>query len=1658
MSQKVKFPEYGNSTVEFPDEMGKDEIQKAIESEVIPQLKEKFGSVEGDSLAGDNSILGGPVTQETRTQGKEDYQERSKTLKHKYETAKRELSAEMSQDKLRSNTMLKGSNIPAPGEMWESIKATPEVADRLAVGALSFFPSMGAKMGRSVYGASAGESPEQTEKAAEKWAMNTQQFINIALHPFSAPEDLDKMSDSAKKTMHLVEQGIELPREYFAEPIGYAYEKLTGDKTAGNIMSDSMEVVFWVAGLPKLTKAAKKGGKRLARELPKEEGGQSWKGYQDSLRLGKEERLLEEAKAQEAGGAFETYEAMSRTAKEQAHLERLEAAEKVRSRELEARQKMYEDLFTDKKVKEFVDDVEAYAERKAQGKEGKVTRGEVELLYDRWLERQREKKGQEGLELRKDWENWQIEKAKLESEGVKPAADLFRREFIESGVEGKGLPPGMSDLKFGVEAGRPHPEIRTGESLIKQVKEPYVRQKERLGYKKDYSLARKMKPTGKRTKGKILTKEEVRSLETPEAAGKGETQFNELQKLANEVTRESSSEVLNSVRERKPLEVKSPDYQPPVSRADAQIAMDKMDFREKMLKDAYERRQRAKEKSAKEAEEVSLQDVEAAENLRDFFDEPLEPQGSTPFRKSLEMDASRDLVDIISDMGKLSGDERGSISLRELSAEQARTVERLTTDIAVIKRNAQKAGLLVADYLTQLGFTRDPKIAKLIEERADKIVEPADPVKEMVLREGGRSGVRDAQKVRSMYERNRKAEADAKIKRRRNLGDVGEKVWAVDAKFRKWIETIEDPKALEVQNRKINYAGTPGKANYYLGKAYNRIFSHLTSRKKQLLDEYINAVTEVDIAHRNKGRTHQENISTGEMANFLRHFKDAHKLDSSTMREIKAAADQYYSVTQDLLTMKWQNDALPTWLYELLSDNKYSPSQMLEYMDSARYLSEKGGELGVKKLPKDPEQLTKLARKEASKSHQFDIKDNKVKRIKGGSKGYRKLNTEELLAELVFETHNWVAKNQLTKSLGELAQSVNNEVLQPAKVKSTRASKHGDVHVSYEKPPEGMKQMYYFKNGERVAFNAADWLAHEWRASSPEVSYELSSFARKAMMAGVTREMATGAGNPLFFLKGLPMDFVTIYLNAMKRGENGKYTSVYSSQLPVYTGQFLRDAATVAPDIFLRKGRYLKSMEDGLSMPWITEGATRLKPKEARRGVKRIYDGLSAVRSWLTYLNTTQELIGRHVVRERMLRDGHPREAATAAARDYLDFAQGGSFSKAVDSVAPYTNVGIQALRTTMRSAKRNPKEFATKLGWLAAFEVGMEMLGRHRDPAAMKQESDYNRNNYNIIPTKRVIKDEFGNKHHVNLKIRKEPALTPFLTAVDMSVAAAMGDRAEFDRLGKSLKDALGSINPTSQMPPAMAAVVAYATNTDMMTLEKLSHKKGRVEAEKEFDKNTNMLWRQVGEATGMSPDRLRGAVQQVFGRGNGFTKLVGAEYDELFDNLPEEDQQSFAANFLIEGYGNSLISLSTEAGEYYEFMDEASKKAMGKRVGPAVQLDRLCKSYYIDESIPIEKVYSFIQSQPNELKEYLFNRFERYSKTAHLPNRQMWQMIGNVSSGEAKAQALLKWENTSSPEKKQQIQEELGYVSRHTDIVPQDGDADFWKWYGKLKYQDNE
>jgi len=1652
-----------------------------------------------------------------------------------------------------------------------SVVVAPEMAMDLAKAMVIDFPAYyGAKWLRAGKGAFFGEKGEesvvtdwkedistkdQAIEFAEKFVQQVDRGYRTIKHPIHSIRhgEPPEMSPEVEQVMEVLGVVFEKPREHVFQPFGDWIGKLFDNELLGEMSADALEVTAWVVAPYKAVQAGRAGV------------GKYHKAQMNKVIQQLEAQHVKDLQAQRTS-LLDVLDSRKR----QVNMEeiRVEAARKAEAQraEWEARQKMYEDLFNEPNVKQFLDDMEAFLQRKKNKKEGPVTRSEAELLYQRWVERISER----DLQFDKDYRAWRREKLKLESEGIQPAWELTDRLQVEIGQPGRGLPPGKTDLKFGVEAGRPYPQIvapETGTKILTSQEKVFRLKRDVLGHKADHTLQQKMRVPKKGERAEIAR-------ETADVNKAGE-QLNNLSRMGDELAveltqtdpkpapkvrsettvaeptpRDTAIEALR-VKERvdktgegprgervkgKPID---PTVKPKPDPTAAKTEVSPPKGRAKLIEDAamkMEEQRQARQKPLTEEARREMQvraELDSYHGIADNLEQP-----RNPMRDSIFDDTIRPISEIWEDFKTLNKDnpERGSFSNKPLGPEQAAAADRLMKDVVNIARKAVQDGKSIAQWLLDNQYVVDPRVAEAVQRHAEGAISHD----RHIVRSETASPVQRGSNVQSVSEWLRKsAEAETNIQKKVKglYGRVAQEVWALDPDVR--VSLIDDmnPMAHKVLLRKINAKGAYPQAKMYWEGVYKNIFAKMSKKERAAFNQLIAVRSQADIFRRHPNRKLPEGVTDrAAFADWLHQKPWAKGLDSAQIKKLEFAANEYFDVMRDLLKMKHEAGAISDWLYDLIVQNEYSPTIWQEIIDRVDYRHQQGKSLSFEKPPKTFEEFQKVTdgRHGLPKDLQRDASG--IKQLTGGRKGTIKMDAQELMASLIAHTHAWVYGNTATQWLGKYADMGTNPSVMPAEIKTTQltpkggrlstskqpdgsrrvtldANKEGfgilkydspskqwvasvtdragktevlgrydkarkargeirqklaeevygpaDATVEapvYERPPSGMKEIHYFDQGIQKTLWAEDWFAAQWTNSMVEIRSDMMNFLRKVSLSGVVREFATGAGNPFFFTRSLPMDWMHLHVADMTRMPDGKFRSAYSPHLPIYSAQLLKDMGTVFGDVIHRKGRFLDYFKEGGGVDFLT--AMDLYPK-VRGKVGHTVDWW---REWFGFLNRQTEVIVRLAHRERLIKQGFEPWEATAIARDRLDYSQGGRSVKIMDSVIPYANAAAQATRGVFRAWKHDPATAAYKSAWLAGTSALLYAYKSKYYPEILENESAFEQVGYWTIPTGLYTTNEYGEKLHYSVKLRKDPSQTAITAMADLMMAAAMGDEVRFNRIWLSMAD-MAPVFQGFPLPPVFKAAVAYGTNTDPTTLRKIYNGPDVDPGSEWSHKHTSAFYRDIVGQLGVSPDRYKNMLEQIITRNNIWAEAATGAYDFLFDNVEQHELNAFLEQYLLDNIARkSLFSVTAEgvSRERVDKMLERDREVSGDKSMENSYMDRLLEGHYLHGTLEFDAISSYItemaEQRGKRTAERLIDRHELFVYLSHLPSkdRRFWlRMQAFDNSGERGRAVAEEWLRRDD-EERQMMAQAIGILQKSpSTVVPKDLKSEFWEEYGKALAQ---
>jgi len=819
---------------------------------------------------------------------------------------------------------------------------------------------------------------------------------------------------------------------------------------------------------------------------------------------------------------------------------------------------------------------------------------------------------------------------------------------------------------------------------------------------------------------------------------------------------------------------------------------------------------------------------------------------------------------------------------------------------------------------------------------------------------------------------------------------------------------------------KVLAAGAPGKVAKMMDELYQATYHGLSRREQKTLDEiiYLRTATSIAESTQNKielwtrrkdaietaykqGKLSKEDYAAkiAELGNkphftftagltpeahrlYLKKLKS--KLGDPTFAMLTSRADAYYDMMRKNLREMYEEGLLTEGAYRSMLNRDYSMRQLIEFIDP---------EVVIKTTGKVP----------------ISVPDSGIEKLKGGDYGMLELDPLRGAAQVFARSQARIFKNRANRALARLAREhpLNGVVIEPAE--------------EGQAPPRGWETIYFMEGGQRKSLFMPKKFADEWIASNPEITSQWAYMLGFVTGQKLLKALATGY-NPAFVITNIPRDIPLMWL----------VTSEQSAFLPKALMQMGKEMGAVMSDTLLRKGRYDNFVDQGGMFEFLTHYGRLGGTKETAE--------LSKV---LGYIGESSEILTRLALREMAIknrikalgREPTPEERlaieteATEIARDYMDFSQGGSFAKAIDSQIPYFNASIVAARSLFRAAKRDPALFATKVSQLMLISAGLYLYNFFNHREAWEQISDFDKANNWIICTGGAFTDEKNEKRHNFIKIAKEQNIQWITSSIDALMTRYHEGKVPTDQL----ITAFGNILQTQILPPTLAMIYSYLANVDFWTMEKAWKGDPGVASEMQYTKYTHPLAVDVGRITGLSPDKMAAAASRIAPPSNFFVSTFLGGYKVYRGELMEEFADKSWRQIITEFPAARRIYSSTHPFTKYkpEFKEPKYKTI---RYTQNLELDKLADRFLKTGSDKdLEKVYDFLdrveQESPEGIhaRKRLEQRFETNKALFNIPNRAWWVNLRFIGDPEERAEFYWRRYKNASKEEKEEMEDIL-------------------------------
>lgn len=812
--------------------------------------------------------------------------------------------------------------------------------------------------------------------------------------------------------------------------------------------------------------------------------------------------------------------------------------------------------------------------------------------------------------------------------------------------------------------------------------------------------------------------------------------------------------------------------------------------------------------------------------------------------------------------------------------------------------------------------------------------------------------------------------------------------------------------------------GASSLAAQQLKQMRKEVYDGLSKNEKRILDNLILADRMLDIGKYKTAAQFKfpEGLSPVESASYNELFQFTEKITPEKADLLKQRAASYFDWMKKPLQDMLDAELIDQTEYDALASHNYRRLKLVDVFDK-RYQSKVG--------------KTKRT-----------VYDSGVESLSHGRETDVFEPSSEVMALEVFNrAYGRILNNAANRTLLDLARADKDNPFVAVKDSAT------------DRVPSGWDRVFVYEKGERKALYLSPEMSKEWITNNPEMSYKMSQMIRYASGSPVLRTFATGIDWD-FALRNLPRDVMHIWY-AARVFEDGKWKPLYNTASPVYAYQMSADLAGVFHDATLRKGKYLDYIKEGGGMEFLVHQGRLMQ-----RG-RHIEGNIDKVQNVLGYVGETSEIMTRLAIRDRVIRrraaeqgisyedaykDKKITQEATFVARDYMDFGQGGGITKALDNGIPYLNASVVGTRGLFRAFKDNPTQSVAKLAQFATVVTGLYIAANQFNPKTMQAlQGDMITQSNIVLPLgdEFSFQDEKGQTRYIYLKLLPlDPGQKFFKKFFEASTDKWLGNPVDVD----GTINALEQFSPVgvSSLPPTVAGALGYTYNKNFWSAEDIWKKTdkpmGWPNSKEEYAPGkTPQAFQDFGSLTGMSPERTKYAVSQLFTSGTMWGQLVGAGYDAVFGDLPKKYKEMHIAEILSKmPITKNFIGITNPYTQFATPINEAKEQAMLKRWIENRGLDQRVESFLYEggkESGVIDYINTTAKDQITQ--DRLHDRFEFQKNIKDLPNRAFWLSLKSIPDTEARAKVYVQRFDSASPSDQAVIDKEVTTVEHAGGVI---------------------
>ena len=614
-------------------------------------------------------------------------------------------------------------------------------------------------------------------------------------------------------------------------------------------------------------------------------------------------------------------------------------------------------------------------------------------------------------------------------------------------------------------------------------------------------------------------------------------------------------------------------------------------------------------------------------------------------------------------------------------------------------------------------------------------------------------------------------------------------------------------------------------------------------------------------------------------------LNDLKKTNPKDYEKLNERANQYFTNNKELLKDRLNEELIDQETFDRLVIFDYSKRMYLEKMMDTELMRDGGF-----------------------------YTDTEIRSLKQGSEELLFDNAEFLLQQNIASTTRLIFENRANKALGKFVKE--NETDFAKSQKSIGVDKTTGQPI-YSKAPTGWQEITYKEGGETKSIIATTEFFKSWSAKDPIIKQSAAQAIQWVTGTKPLKFFATGV-NPFFSLYNFVRDPGHVYF----------FTDAYSIFLPKAAMQMGKDLFTVAKDAWTRKGRTREYTREGGMMDFLTtQGVSKTALPKTKTGA-----AVNVAIDVASKLNHTSETIVRLSIRERQIKDlteefvkKNNREPsaeekkeiqfqATAKARAVMDYSEKGEWIRAADNFFPYLAARFQGLNVAARAFRQRPLETSARLAQGMGLIVGATLYNLQWNDEDEKNGvlgynhvPDYIKSIGEPLMLPFTTTNKRGEEVRPYLIIPIPHEFSIFKTVAESTTEWAATGEFKGKPITKGLKMSIPYTSPADI--PIVDAIVAYEIGYDRFR-DKQIWKNSKLKSEAEFTARTPEIYKDIGKATGLSPDRMKLAAGKIFTNheGNIYSIAISSGY-EAVKNSFETDQEKkqfndMAAKAIEDGF----------------------------------------------------------------------------------------------------------------------------------------------------------